>query len=150
MASRGRGGGQGGGRIGGGGSRDHVVYRLVVETPAERRARIVRSETARKHAVRKWTNYGARPPPKLAPYAAYATGGSSSRYRPHSPTPPSASDDDDVQIRDASSAPKILPRSQRRRSVCWRRHWPRWRRRPLRRRRRRRPSTATRVVMWEQ
>jgi hypothetical protein len=78
MASRGCGGGQGGGRIGGGGGCDHVVYHPVVETPAERWARIVRSEAARKHAVGKCTNYGARPPPKLAPYAAYATGESCS------------------------------------------------------------------------
>jgi hypothetical protein len=39
-----------------------------------------------------WTNHGARPPPKLAPYTAYATGASFSRCRPHSPTlPPSSS-----------------------------------------------------------
>jgi hypothetical protein len=84
MASRGRREGRGGGRIGGDGSRDHAVYRPVAETPAERRARIVRSEAARKRVMRKWANVGVTPPPKMAPYAAYATGESSSRRRPRS------------------------------------------------------------------
>jgi hypothetical protein len=66
----------------------------VAETPAERRARIVRSEAARKRAVQKWMNIGARPPPKLAPYTAYATGeASSSHRRPRSPTSPPADED---------------------------------------------------------
>jgi hypothetical protein len=44
--------------------------------------------------VRKWTNVGTRPPPKLPPYAAYATGEASSlRRRPQSSTPPPASND---------------------------------------------------------
>jgi hypothetical protein len=46
--------------------------------------------------MRKWTNVGASPPPKLAPYAVYAMGEAfSSRRRPCSPTPPSASNDDE-------------------------------------------------------
>jgi hypothetical protein len=91
MASRGRGRGRGGGRIGGGGGHDDGVYRPVAETPAERQARIVRSEAARKRAMQKWTNVGARPPPKLAPYTAYAMGEASfSRRPPRSSTPPLA------------------------------------------------------------
>jgi hypothetical protein len=67
MASRGRRGGLGGGRIDGGGGRDHIVHQLVAETPAERRARIIRSQAVKKRAVRKYTNRGVTPPPKLAP-----------------------------------------------------------------------------------
>jgi hypothetical protein len=72
----------------------------VAETPAERRARIVNSEATNKRVVHRWTNHGARPPPKLAPYTAYATGASSSRGRPRSPTPPpSSSSSDEVDSR---------------------------------------------------
>jgi hypothetical protein len=56
MASRGRCGGLGGRRIGGGGDRDHIIHRPVAETPADRRGRIVRSEAAKKRAVRRYTN----------------------------------------------------------------------------------------------
>jgi hypothetical protein len=94
MASQGRGGGQGGGCIGGGGGRDHVIYRPVAVSLAER-ACIICSEEARKHAVHKWTNYGARPSPKLAPYATYAMVESCLCRRPRSSMSPLASDDDD-------------------------------------------------------
>jgi hypothetical protein len=80
----------------------------MAETPAKRRARIVRSEAARKRAVCKWTNVGARPPLKLAPYTAYATGESTSSRRPCSLTPPPASDDDDDD--DADSGHVIGPK----------------------------------------
>jgi hypothetical protein len=91
MASRGRGRGQAGGRIGAGGGCDHIVYRPVAETPAKRWARIVCSEAAKECVVRRYTNHGARTPPQLTPYAAYATGASSSQRRPCSPTPPPSS-----------------------------------------------------------
>jgi hypothetical protein len=108
MASPFRGRGPGGGHIDGGGARDDGIYRPVAETPAERRARIVRSEAARKRAVRKWTNVGMRPSPKLPPYAAYATGeASSSRRRPRSLTPPPCSDDEED---DADSGRVIGPK----------------------------------------
>jgi hypothetical protein len=49
--------------------------------------------------VRKWTNVGTRPPPKLAPYTAYATGeASSSRRRLRSSTSSSASNDDEDYV----------------------------------------------------
>jgi hypothetical protein len=54
----------GGGRIGRRGGRDDSIHRPVLETPAERRARIVRSE------ARQYTNRGVTPPPSLARYAA--------------------------------------------------------------------------------
>jgi hypothetical protein len=96
MASRDRRGGLGGGRIGGGGDRDHIIHRTVAETPADRRAHIVRSEAAKKRAVRRYTNHDATPSPKLALYTAYATGASSSCHHPRSPMlPPSSSSDDD-------------------------------------------------------
>jgi hypothetical protein len=54
----------GGGRIGGRGGHYDSVHRLVLETPAKQRARIVRTE------VRKYTNHGVALPPSLASYAA--------------------------------------------------------------------------------
>jgi hypothetical protein len=64
----------------------------MAETPAKWRARIIRSEAVRKPDVWNWTNIGARPPPKLAPYVAYATGVASFLRRgPWSLTPPPAS-----------------------------------------------------------
>jgi hypothetical protein len=53
--------------MGGGGGRDHIIYRTVEETPVERWARIVRFEAAKKRDVRRYTNNGVRPPPKLEP-----------------------------------------------------------------------------------
>jgi hypothetical protein len=42
----------------------------VAETPAERRARIVRSGATKKLVVHMYTNHDAIPLPKLAPLAA--------------------------------------------------------------------------------
>jgi hypothetical protein len=94
MASRGGRRGLGGRRIGGGGVHDHIIHRPVVK------ARIVRSEAARKRVVHKYTNCGVTPLPSLAPYAVYATGASSSRRCPRSPTPPpsSSSSDDEADF----------------------------------------------------
>jgi hypothetical protein len=51
--------------------------------------------------LRKWTNVGTRPPPKLGPYTAYATGeASSSRRRPRSATQPPASNDDEDFVKE--------------------------------------------------
>jgi hypothetical protein len=54
----------GGGRIGGRDGHYDSAHRLVPETPAERRARIVLTE------ARKYTNRGVTPSSSLAPYAA--------------------------------------------------------------------------------
>jgi hypothetical protein len=54
----------GGGRVGGRSGHYDSIHRLMPETPAERRARIVRTE------AHKYTNRGVTLPPSLAPYAA--------------------------------------------------------------------------------
>jgi hypothetical protein len=119
--------GLGGGLCGGSSVRDD---RAAPETEAERRARIVRSEAAKKRAVHKYTNWGVRQPPSLAPYANYGKGASSSSHRhrrtptrllpPPPPTRPK---------RGASSPPMTTSMMRRRRRGRSGMRWPHRRRR---------------------
>jgi hypothetical protein len=80
------------------GGRNDSVHQPVPKTLAERRARIVCSEAAKKRAVRKYTNCGMTPTMSPAPYAAkYVAGESSSRRRHRSLTPPPSSSDDEAE-----------------------------------------------------